>query len=64
AIEPVITAIHAGLECGILGEKLGDIDMIAFGPQIYDVHSPDERVSIKSIESTWAYLCEVLKKIR
>src|SRR3712207_7197916 len=46
--EPQITAVHAGLECGILKEILGDIDMISFGPNMYDVHTPNERVDRKS----------------
>lgn len=62
--EPVISAIHAGLECGILSEKLEGLDMISFGPNIYDVHTPDEKISISSIENTWKYLCKVLEMIK
>jgi dipeptidase D len=58
---PQISAIHAGLECGLLGKALKDIDMIAFGPNMYDVHTPDERLSISSTKRTWNYLCEILK---
>ena len=58
---PQVSAIHAGLECGLLNEALGDIDMIAFGPTMYDVHTPQERLSISSSQRSWKYLCEILK---
>ena len=47
--EPEVKAIHAGLECGILGKKIPGIDMISFGPQIEYPHSPDERVHVESV---------------
>lgn len=47
--EPEVTVVHAGLECGIIGEKLGDMDMISLGPTIERAHSPEERVSIESV---------------
>ena len=47
--EPVVTGIHAGLECGILLEKLPNTEMISFGPDITGAHSPDERVRISSV---------------
>ncbi|QIB25954.1 aminoacyl-histidine dipeptidase [Caloranaerobacter azorensis] len=62
--EPEITAIHAGLECGLFKEKLGDIDMISFGPNMYDVHTPNERLSISSTRRMWNYLLAVLKEIK
>lgn len=62
--EPEITAIHAGLECGLFKEKLGDIDMISFGPNMYDVHTPDEHLSISSTARTWELLKGVLKEIK
>lgn len=61
--EPKVTAIHAGLECGILKDILGDIDMISFGPNIYDAHTPEERLSISSTKRTYEYLLQVLKNI-
>jgi len=61
---PKITAIHAGLECGILKQKLGDIDIISFGPNMYDVHTPEEGLSISSTKRSWNYLLEVLKNIK
>lgn len=62
--EPEVVAIHAGLECGLFREKLGDLDMISFGPDIFDIHTPDEHMSISSVERTWEYLIEVLKGIK
>jgi len=58
-----IRATHGGLECGILKEKNKHLDMVAFGPNMYDVHSPSEHISIISIERTWEYLLAVLKEI-
>lgn len=62
--EPNITAIHAGLECGILKEKMPHLDIISFGPDHFDVHSPNEHVSISSTERMWNYLLEVLKRLK
>jgi dipeptidase D len=62
--EPEVVAIHAGLECGILKEKLGDLDMISFGPDIIDIHTPNEHISISSAIRCYEYLLEVLKEIR
>ncbi|RKD31568.1 aminoacyl-histidine dipeptidase [Thermohalobacter berrensis] len=62
--KPEVTAIHAGLECGLLGEKIKDVDMISFGPNMYDVHTPNEHLSISSTKRTWEYLLEVLKEIK
>ncbi|MBK1811366.1 aminoacyl-histidine dipeptidase [Clostridium sp. YIM B02505] len=63
--EPEILAIHAGLECGLFTERLGsDIDMISFGPNLYDVHTPNEHMSITSVKNLWDYLLNVLKEIK
>jgi dipeptidase D len=62
--KPIITAIHAGLECGLFAEKFGDLDAISFGPNLYDVHTPNESMSISSVQRTWKFLLEVLKNIR
>lgn len=62
--EPEIVAIHAGVECGLFKEKFGEIDMISFGPNLYDVHTPDEHISISSTRRTWEYLLAVLKEIK
>ncbi|MCB0478682.1 MAG: aminoacyl-histidine dipeptidase [Crocinitomicaceae bacterium] len=61
--EPKVQACHAGLECGILGDRVPGLDMISFGPTIKAPHSPDERVNIKSVQKFWTYLLEVLKNI-
>jgi dipeptidase D len=61
---PRITALHAGLECGVLGKVLNDVDMISFGPNIIDVHTPDEKLSISSTKNCWDYLCEILKEFK
>ena len=54
---PVVTAIHAGLETAVIGSKVsGHLDMLAIGPQIEGPHSPDERVSIPTVERFWKLL--------
>lgn len=58
-----IEAIHAGLECGLFYELLGDIDMVSLGPDMWGVHAPGERLSIDSVERTYNILVEVLSKI-
>jgi dipeptidase D len=58
-----IAAIHAGLECGIIGEKFTGMDMISFGPTIKFPHSPDEKVSISTVEKFWTFLTTVLKEM-
>jgi dipeptidase D len=58
---PEIKAIHAGLECGLLGAVYPGWDMISFGPTIRYPHSPDEKVNIASVEKFWIYLTETLK---
>ncbi|MBU1238617.1 aminoacyl-histidine dipeptidase [Myxococcota bacterium] len=61
--EPQIKAIHAGLECGIIGEKFEGIKMISMGPEIHGAHSPDERVLIPTVEKFWALLSGLLTDI-
>ena len=61
--EPNVCAIHAGLECGIIGEKVNDMDMISFGPTIKGPHSPDERVEIESVDKFWNLLIKILEKL-
>ncbi len=58
---PEIKAIHAGLECGILGGVYPNFDMISFGPTIRYPHSPDEKVHIESVQKFWDFLVETLK---
>jgi len=58
-----VNAVHAGLECGILGTNYPGMQMISFGPNITGAHSPDERVQISSVQKYWKYLLETLKRI-
>lgn len=60
--EPHVSAIHAGLECGILGTNYPEMEMISFGPNIRGAHSPDEKVQISSVQKFWNYLLATLKK--
>jgi dipeptidase D len=60
---PEIKAIHAGLECGLLGGVYPNWDMISFGPTIRYPHSPDEKVNIPTVQKFWDYLVEVLKNV-
>lgn len=62
--EAEIVAIHAGVECGLFNEKLGDLDMISFGPNLYDVHTPDEHMSISSVRNCYEYLKAILKEVK
>lgn len=57
---PKIDVIHAGLECGILSSKIEGLDCISFGPDLYDIHSANEHMSISSVERVWKYLLAVL----
>ncbi|MBP6455906.1 MAG: aminoacyl-histidine dipeptidase [Chitinophagaceae bacterium] len=61
--KPKVFAIHAGLECGILGERVPGLDMISFGPTIKNPHSPDEKVSILSVQKFWKFLLAILDSI-
>ena len=58
-----VNAVHAGLECGILGANYPDMQMISFGPNIRGAHSPDEKVQISSVQKYWPFLLETLKRI-
>jgi len=60
---PEIKAIHAGLECGIIGGVYPNLDMISFGPTIKYPHSPDEKVNIVSVKKFFDFLCETMKKV-
>lgn len=62
---PEISAIHAGLECGLFSDKFkGSLDQISFGPNIYDVHTPKEHLSISSTDRMWSYLVAILKELK
>ncbi|MFD2568209.1 aminoacyl-histidine dipeptidase [Pseudotenacibaculum haliotis] len=61
--KPNVVACHAGLECGILGQNYPKMDMISFGPTIKGAHSPDEKVSISSVQKFWTFLLKILENI-
>lgn len=62
--EPKIQAIHAGLECGLLSGKLPGLDCISFGPNNFDIHTPQERLSISSTERVWNLILEFLRRAK
>ncbi|MFO7621221.1 MAG: aminoacyl-histidine dipeptidase [Bacteroidales bacterium] len=61
--EPMVRAIHAGLECGLIYEKFEGIDMISFGPTIRGAHTPEEKIEIKTVQMFWDLLTDVLMNI-
>ena len=61
--EPVVRGIHAGLECGLFSERYPQLDMISFGPTLRDVHTPDERLLIPTVQMVWDHLLLVLKRL-
>ena len=61
--EPQVVAIHAGLECGLLSEKLPGLDCVSIGPDMQDIHTSRERLNIASTERSWKFLLEVLKQL-
>ncbi len=62
--EPLITAIHAGLECGLLKKALPEVDAVSFGPNLYDVHTPNEHMNIPSVGRTWKFLLAYLENLK
>ena len=62
--DAIVTAIHAGLECGLLKKTLPQIDAISFGPNLYDVHTPDEHMDVKSVERMWKFLLKYLEALK
>jgi dipeptidase D len=62
--EPYVKAIHAGLECGIIGEKYPGMDMVSFGPTLEGVHSPDEKIYIDTVEKYWNFLMAILGSVK
>ena len=59
--EPKVEAIHAGLECGLLGSKIADLDCVSMGPDMKDIHTTEETLSISSTKRVWEYLVKVLE---
>ena len=62
--EPKVEAIHAGLECGLLAGKLPGLDCVSIGPDLLEIHTPREKMSISSVQRVWAFVREVLKRSR
>jgi dipeptidase D len=62
--EPAVKAVHAGLECGIIGERFPGMDMVSFGPTLQAVHSPDEKIFIDTAEKYWNFLLALLKNVK
>ena len=58
-----IVAIHAGLECGLLSEKLPGLDCVSVGPEMHDIHTSRERLGIASVKRTWEFILEVLRRL-
>ena len=61
---PEVKAIHAGLECGVIGERISGMDMLSFGPTLEGVHSPDEKIYIDTVDKFWNFLLEILKRAK
>ena len=61
--EPQVVAIHAGLECGLLGQKLPGLDCVSIGPEMHDIHTSRERLGIASVARTWEFILEILKEL-
>ena len=61
--EPQVVAIHAGLECGLLSEKLPGLDCVSIGPEMHDIHTSRERLGIASVARTWDFILEILKSL-
>jgi len=62
--DPEVKAIHAGLECGIIGERYPGMDMLSFGPTMEGVHSPDEKIHIDTVEKYWNFLLAILRNMK
>ncbi|MBP5710748.1 MAG: M20/M25/M40 family metallo-hydrolase, partial [Bacteroidales bacterium] len=62
--QPIVKAIHAGLECGLFAEKYPDLDMVSIGPTLRGVHSPVEKLEIKTVKMTWDLVVEFLKSLK
>ncbi len=61
--KPIVRAIHAGLECGLIGKKYPKMDMISYGPTLRGVHSPDERLELRTMQMFWEHTLDILKNI-
>ena len=61
--DPIVEAVHAGLECGVIGDKYPGMEMISFGPDIEGAHTPEERVRTASVERSWRFLLQLLREV-
>jgi dipeptidase D len=61
--DPEVKAVHAGLECGVIGERIPGMDMVSFGPTLQGAHSPEERLYIDTVEKFWNFLQEILRTV-
>ena len=61
--EPIVKGIHAGLECGLFSERYPNLDMVSFGPTLRDVHTPDERLHIPTVQMVWDHLLDIMKHL-
>ncbi|MCH5190634.1 MAG: aminoacyl-histidine dipeptidase [Oscillospiraceae bacterium] len=62
--KPTVDVIHAGLECGFFCDKIDGLDAVSFGPDLFDIHTARERLSVSSTQRTYKFLCEILKNLR
>lgn len=62
--EPIIEAVHAGLECGLFSGMIKDLDAICYGPDMWDIHTPSERLSVSSTGRVWEFIKELLKRLK
>ena len=62
--EMKVEAIHAGLECGLFCGKIPGLDAVSFGPNLYDIHTTAERMSVSSVQRVYGYLCAVLRELK
>ena len=62
--EPIVTTIHAGLECGLFAGKLEGLDCVSIGPEMLSIHSPNEKLSVASTQRTWELLKGILKNCK
>jgi dipeptidase D len=61
--DPLVKAVHAGLACGVIGERIPGMDMISFGPTLQGAHSPEERLHIDTVEKFWNFLLKILRSM-
>ena len=61
--EPIVRGIHAGLECGLFSERYPNLDMVSFGPTLRDVHTPEERLHIPTVQMVWDHLLDIMKHV-